>query len=76
MGYGLFSNQFVSDTSHIDDAYMVVLGQFVAELGDEDVQAALVEEGVVAPKVEQDITHVHHAVAVLAKAAQDFGFAM
>ena len=45
----------------------------MAQFGDEDVQASLVEEGVIAPEVEEDVAHVHHTVAVLAEAAQYFG---
>jgi hypothetical protein len=69
----LLGNQFISDAAYIDDTYIFVLGQFVAQFGDEDVQASLVEEGVITPEVEEDVAHVHHTVAVLAEAAQYFG---
>ena len=65
----LLGNQFISDAAYIDDTYIFVLGQFVAQFGDEDVQASLIEEGVIAPEVEEDVAHVHHTVAVLAEAA-------
>lgn len=46
------------------------------QLGDEHVQASGVEEAVVAPKVEQQVLGVDYPVAVLAKAFQDFRFAV
>ena len=72
----LFHDQFVADAAHIDDADGVVFGEFVAELCDEDMQAALVEEGVVAPKIEEDVLHIHHLIAVEAKVLQYFRFAI
>ena len=66
--------QFIADTSYVDDADTFIFGQFVAQFGDEYMQAALVEEGIVSPKVEQDVLGIHYAVPVLAETVEDSGF--
>ena len=69
-------NQFISYSAYVDDAYASVFRKFVAQLGDEDVQAAGVEETVIAPKVEQDALRADHLITVFAQPFQYFSFAV
>ena len=46
------------------------------EAGDEDLEAAGVEEVVVAPEVEEEVLHGHDFSVGAAEAAEDFGFAV
>ena len=50
----LFSNQFVVLSSVVDDADVGIAGEAVAETGDEDLEAAGVEEVVIAPEGQED----------------------
>ena len=64
--------QLIPDTTDIDDADLRVAGELVAQLSNEHVEAALVEETVIAPEVKQDALHTHHLALMLAQAAQQF----
>ena len=46
----------------------------MAQFGNEYMEAALVEEGIVSPKVEQDVLGIHHTVPVLTETVEDGGF--
>ena len=46
------------------------------EAGDEDLEAAGVEEVVVAPEVEEEVLHGYDFSVGAAEAAEDFGFAV
>lgn len=72
----LTDDELIPDAPHVDDAHMLILGQLMAQLGDEHVQAALVEERIVAPQIQQHIVHVHYLVGVFAQAAQYLAFAV
>ena len=72
----LFRNQLVARSPDIDDADAGVFGEGAAEAGDEDLEAAGVEEVVVAPEVEEEVLHGHDFSVGAAEAAEDFGFPM
>ena len=68
--------QFVAGTADIDDADAGVAGEVAAETGDEYLEAAGVEEVVVAPEVEEEVLHGDHFAVGAAEAEEDFGFAV
>ena len=70
----LFCNQFVAGAADIDDADAGVFGEGAAEAGDEDLEAAGVEEVIVAPQVEEEVLHGNDFAAGPAETAEDFGF--
>ena len=72
----LFRDQFVARSPDIDDADAGVFGEGAAEAGDEDLEAAGVEEVVVAPEVEEEVLHRHDFSVGAAQASEDFGFAV
>ena len=72
----VLADEFVTDAAHVDDADVGVTGEFVAKFGDEDVEAASVEERVVAPKFEEDVADGHHVTSVQTEAFQDFSLSM
>ena len=62
----LFSNQFVALSSVVDDADVGIAGEAVAETGDEDLEAAGVEEVVIAPERQEDVLGGDDAAAAFA----------
>ena len=70
----LFRNQLVARSPDIDDADAGVFGEGAAEAGDEDLEAAGVEEVIVAPQVEEEVLHGNDFAAGPAETAEDFGF--
>ena len=72
----LFHNQFVACSADIDDADVGVFGEGAAEAGDEDLEAAGVEEVIVAPEVQEEVLHRDHFSFGPTEAAEDFGLAM
>ena len=73
-GKGLFRYQFVACAAYIDNADAGVAGEDAAEAGDENLEAAGVEEVVVAPKVQEDVLGGDDFALMLAKALEDIGF--
>ena len=51
----LFRYQFVAGSSDVQDLDTGVAGEAVAETGDKDLEAAGVEEVVVAPERQEDV---------------------
>ena len=51
----LFRKQFVADASDVQDLDAGNFGEAVAEAGDEDLEAAGVEEVVIAPEGKEDV---------------------
>ena len=51
----LFNYQFVAGAADVDDAEAGVFGEGAAEAGDEDLEAAGVEEVVIAPEGQEDV---------------------
>ena len=72
----LFRYQLIACSADVDDADAGVFGEGAAEAGDEDLEAAGVEEVVVAPEVEEEVLHGHDFSVGAAEAAEDFGFAV
>ena len=70
----LFRYQFVTCAADVDDADAGVFGECAAQAGDEDLEAAGVEEVVVAPEVEEEVLHGNDFSVGTAEAAEDFGF--
>lgn len=50
-------NQFIAGAADVDDADVGVFGEGTAEAGDEDLEAAGVEEVIVAPEVQEEVLH-------------------
>ena len=61
-----FSNQFVALSSVVDDADVGIAGEAVAETGDEDLEAAGIEEVVIAPEGQEDVLGRDDAAAAFA----------
>ena len=72
----LFCDQLVAGAADVDDADAGVFGEGAAEAGDEDLEAAGVEEVIVAPEVEKEVLHGNDFSVGTAEAAEDFGFAV
>ena len=72
----LFRYQLIACAADVDDADAGVFGECAAQAGDEDLEAAGVEEVVVAPEVEEEVLHGHDFSVGAAEAAEDFGFAV
>ena len=51
----LFQYQFVACAADVDDADARVAGEVATEASDEDLEAAGVEEVVVAPEIQEDV---------------------
>lgn len=51
----LFRKQFVADASDVQDLDAGIFGEAVTEAGDEDLEAAGVEEVVIAPEGKEDV---------------------
>ena len=66
----------VPDASDIDDADVLVIRQFMAQLGDEDVEASGIEEAIIAPEFQEDVLALHDVIPILHKHTEDFGFSM
>ena len=52
---GVLCNQFIACSADIDDVELGIFGEGAAETGDEDLEAAGVEEVVIAPEVQEDV---------------------
>ena len=52
--------ELIAYATHIDDAQPRVVPQAMAQLGDEHLQAAAIEERVVAPKCHEDVMRFDH----------------
>ena len=72
----LLYNQLIPCPPDIDDADTGIFGKCTAQAGDEDLEAAGVEEVVVAPEVEEEVLHGNDFSMGTAEAAEDFGFPM
>ena len=59
----LFRKQFVADASDVQDLDAGIFGEVVTEAGDEDLEAAGVEEVVIAPEVETKASERSFSVA-------------
>ena len=66
------SDELVTNPPHVDDAQAGILSQTVSQLGDEDVQALVVKETVVAPQFQQQRLRCDHLAGVQAQAMQNF----
>ena len=62
----LFRKQFVADASDVQDLDAGIFGEVVTEAGDEDLEAAGVEEVVVAPEGQEDVLGGDDAAAAFA----------
>ena len=71
---GLLCYQLVAGAADIDDADAGIFGEGAAEAGDEDLEAAGVEEVIVAPQVEEEVLHGNDFAAGPAETAEDFCF--
>ena len=61
---------------HIDNSDVLIISQLMAQLGDEDVEAAGIEEAVIAPKLQEDFLALHHVVPILHEHAENLGLTM
>ena len=62
----LFRKQFVADASDVQDLDAGIFGEAMTEAGDEDLEAAGVEEVVVAPEGQEDVLGGDDAAAAFA----------
>ena len=62
----LFCDQLVAGAADVDDADVWVFGEGTAQAGDEDLEAAGVEEVVIAPEGQEDVLGGDDAAAAFA----------
>ena len=62
----LFCDQLVAGAADVDDADAWVFGEGTAQAGDEDLEAAGVEEVVIAPEGQEDVLGGDDAAAAFA----------
>lgn len=72
----MLANQLIADAPDIHDPHVGIGLELLAQLGDENVHAAGVEETVVAPKGNQDRLPAQHVVGVLHEHSEDLGLAI
>ena len=72
----MLANQLIADAPDIHDPNLRIGLELLAQLGDENVHAAGVEETVVAPKGNQDRLPAQHVVGVLHEHSEDLGLAI
>ena len=70
---GLKDDEFIAFAADVDDADAGIFGEGAAEAGDEDLEAASVEEVIVAPEVKEEVLHGDNFAAGTTEAAEDFG---
>lgn len=72
----MLANQLIADAPDIHDPHVGIGLELLAQLGDENVHAAGVEETVVAPKGNQNRLSAQHVVGVLHEHSEDLGLAI